>query len=135
MLPDLVLAGRLVDAHRPDRSAAFPQHLCPDPADVVGHLLVAHLLGSRRCLLQLFGRLPRSPSQDHIRLHGSLPLEVVWSTLCPGDVVVARPATVGWSALLFGALALLGKPQVAGSSPAGRRGAEATQLSLCVNRR
>src|SRR5438105_189079 len=40
VLPDRLGAGGLVDADRPDRTAALLEHVAADPANVVGHLLV-----------------------------------------------------------------------------------------------
>src|SRR5205807_6836917 len=43
--------------------------LAADPADVLGHLLIAHRPRALRRLAQLLARAPRAPAQDHIRVH------------------------------------------------------------------
>src|ERR1700730_16149317 len=52
VLADRLRAAGLVDADGPDRAAALFQDIAADPADVVGHLLVADLAGARGGLAQ-----------------------------------------------------------------------------------
>ena len=68
---DRLGAGRLVDADGPNRAGALVEHVAADPADVVGHLLVADLPRTLGGHLEVSTGLPTAPSQNHIGIHSA----------------------------------------------------------------
>src|SRR5262249_40130815 len=64
-----------------DRSCVLLEHIAADPADVVGHLLVADLGRAGRGLLELGAGTPPVTSQDCVELHGPLLRVVGYATL------------------------------------------------------
>ena len=79
VLADRLGAGRLVDAHRADRAVALVEHVAADPADVVGHVLVADLRRSRGSLFQVTARTPAVASQDRVLVHLVSPPRSSWA--------------------------------------------------------
>src|SRR4051794_4074494 len=51
-------AAGLVDANRAERATTLLEHVAPDPADVVRHLVVADVAGASGGLLELLWRTP-----------------------------------------------------------------------------
>src|SRR6266545_6668390 len=68
MFANRLRTARLVDADRPDRSAALFEDIAPDPTDVVRHLVVSNLLRALRSRAQVLGRTPAAPPQDRVHL-------------------------------------------------------------------
>src|SRR6185312_7098729 len=79
-LAELLRARGLVDADRPERAVALLHDVGPDPADVLGHLLVADLEGLGRRRLDLVGRHPAALPTNCIELHVCLQSVVELST-------------------------------------------------------
>src|SRR3954470_1232924 len=69
VLADGLRARGLVDADGADRAAALVEDVGADPADVVGHLLVADLGRPARGLLELGAGAPAATAQDRVELH------------------------------------------------------------------
>src|SRR3954465_14230413 len=69
VLADRLRARGLVDADGADRAAALVEDVGADPADVVGHLLVADLGRPARGLLELGAGAPTATAQDRVELH------------------------------------------------------------------
>src|SRR4051794_25792136 len=69
VLADLRLAAALVDADRAQAAGRLGHDVAADPADVLGHLVVADVGGLRRRLLEIRGSGPAAAAQDHVRLH------------------------------------------------------------------
>src|SRR3954470_24702065 len=69
VLADGLGARGLVDADGADRAAAFVEDVGADPADVVGHLVVADLGRPARGLLELGAGAPAATAQDRVELH------------------------------------------------------------------
>src|SRR5581483_740999 len=72
VLADRLRARRLVDTDRADGAAALVEDVATDPADVVRHLLVAHLARTLGRLAELFPRTPTAAPQDDVRVHVDL---------------------------------------------------------------
>src|SRR4029077_11263584 len=69
VVADRLLAGGLVDADGADAAVGLGEHVAPDPAEVVLHL-VALGARARRGGLRLVGR-PHVAAQDDVGVHGS----------------------------------------------------------------
>src|SRR6185437_2939093 len=66
---DRLGAARLVDADRADAAIVLAQDIAADPADVVGHLLVADGFRAPGRLFQLGPVAPSAAAQDHVSVH------------------------------------------------------------------
>src|SRR5207302_10932689 len=69
VLANRLRTGGLIDADRAHAPVGLAQHVAADPADVVGHLLVADFFGAPGRQLELARRAPRAAAQDHVRVH------------------------------------------------------------------
>src|SRR6185312_10783451 len=64
-------AGRLVDADGAERPVRLGHDIGADPADGVGHLVFAHVLGAGSRGVELFGVLPAAAAEDGVEVHGA----------------------------------------------------------------
>src|SRR5437763_4393752 len=70
VLTDLLGARRLVDADRPEAVLVL-EYVTADPADVLGHLVVADVGRTRGRLLEIGARAPPVPAQDYVSVHAA----------------------------------------------------------------
>src|SRR4051812_37425280 len=69
LLADLFDTGALVDAHRAERAVLFFDDVAADPADVIGHLVVADLARTFCCFLELGRSFPSGSSSYRVSVH------------------------------------------------------------------
>src|ERR1700753_4496446 len=98
VLMDRLGARRLIDADRADRAGALVEDIAADPADVLGHLLVADLGRAGGRLLEVATRFPATAAQDRVLIHlipsGSLHGNIAdGTTTGPGCQELRSPAT------------------------------------------
>src|SRR5947209_19922760 len=69
MLADCVRAARLINAERADGTVVLGHDVASDPADVLGHLLVADASGALACRAEISDGWPAITAPNRVQVH------------------------------------------------------------------